>query len=81
MPDKAGRSLDRILAHLARKGQNAPVLPHLARMVAYFRSGMNGYIWHAQHSEQGFWINERKLVQISKASRQNQRGGLLSTGA
>jgi hypothetical protein len=41
---------------------------------------MNGYEWHAQHSEQAWWINKRELLQISNPSQQNQRGCLLSTG-
>ena len=53
---------------------------HVAQTVAYYYSGMSGYEWHAQHSEQGFGINERELLQISNPSRQNQRECLLSTG-
>jgi hypothetical protein len=30
IPDKAGQALDRILAHLERKEQNTPALPHRA---------------------------------------------------
>jgi hypothetical protein len=41
---------------------------------------MSGYEWHAKHSEQGFGINQRELLQISNPSQQNQRGCLLSTG-
>ena len=52
----------------------------VAQTVAYCCSGMSGYEWHAQHSEQDFGINERELLQISKLRRQNQRGYLLSTG-
>jgi hypothetical protein len=36
--------------------------------------------WHAKHSEQGFGINQRELLQISNPSQQNQRGCPLSTG-
>jgi len=50
------------------------------RTAADSRSGMSGYEWHAKHSEQGFGINQRELLQISNPSQQNQRGCPLSTG-
>ena len=52
----------------------------VARTAADSRSGMSGYEWHAKHSEQGFGINQRELLQISNPSQQNQRGCPLSTG-
>ena len=53
----------------------------MAWTTAGSRSGMSGYEWHAKHSEQGFGINQRELLQISNPSQQNQRGCPLSTGA
>ena len=52
----------------------------MAWTTAGSRSGMGGYEWHATHSEPGFRINQRELLQISNHGQQNQRGCLLSTG-
>ena len=52
----------------------------MAWTTAGSRSGMGGYEWHATHSEPGFRINQRELLQISNHGEQNQRGCLLSTG-
>ena len=52
----------------------------MAWTTASSRSGMSGYEWHATHSEPGFRINQRELLQISNHGQQNQRGCLLSTG-
>jgi len=40
---------------------------------------MNGYEWHATHSEQAVEINQRELLQISNPTQHNQSGCLLST--
>ena len=52
----------------------------MAWTTAGSRSGTGGYEWHATHSEPGFRINQRELLQISNHGQQNQRGCLLSTG-
>ncbi len=104
--------IDRILAHLREKEQEAPARPllvpptrappatlslfagsefqpHISKdatektmawTTAGSRSGMDGSEWHATHSEPGFRINQRELLQISNHGQQNQRGCLLSTG-
>ena len=41
---------------------------------------MNGFEWHAQRREQDFRVNSRELRQISRPSRHNQLGCLLSIG-
>ena len=79
-----GRHLPR-----CRFSQEANSKPHISNdatektmawTTAGSRSGMGGYEWHATHSEPGFRINQRELLQISNHGQQNQRGCLLSTG-